>query len=788
MSKRTFIHSNETHMHYPIRSARIKNGMPLTQARANARKNLSRQSFMNANFVSPSGGEYGSGDRTAFGVLPRYTGNPYDSNNFLFRWQQYCHLYETSWEAKKIINIPIDDAMRKDWEIEGVRQDIHDFLVQETERLRFKDAITRGMKLERLLGGCINFFGIDSANDEDDPSIPHNPAKHRQKVRFINTIPVSRIAKPQWDSDPLSEGYMRAKSYEINGTPVDTSRCIIWDGEPLFDPFDMALMNFRINQSGFGPSKLAPIWDDIQMAIGVRNAAYQMIKTNNAMIAAVEGLQDLQGTTTGRQALQKVKDIANQISVYRAAIVDGDNVNLTNLAASFGSVPELVIIYLQVLSAASDIPATRFLGQAPGGLNATGDSDLENYYNTIDSIQSRRIEPAVRRFYDLIAYPKFGDAWTQERENLDLKFPPLWNLSELEEAERNTKIIDNLMKCYEIGRVSDIQFDQEIENKRIFSFGFIKDEKDDLLGGVYKDEQPTKTPDELRAELKDLRSFFSNADPVSRLIRYIGEDPAAFDHEQFKEGMKVEKEHADVTGGDEVETAKIVIAHLKEKADYYDRLEMVENSSQDVMPPSPIPDIDTIIDPVREVKKGITQGVKATTSTGTEMAKDSEKVKNAIDLEIFEDPTPAQIKAGNYRKHHFSWNGLDISIENPKGSMRRGVDPSGVEWETELPAHYGYLKRTEGNDGDHVDIYIGEDEESDNVFIVNQHDIDEMGYPFDEHKCVLGCNTWDEARNIYEAGFSDGTGSKRYDSIHELTLAEFKDWLKNGDMKKPYGK
>ena len=795
MSKPKSTHSSKTYIHYPARNPQsLRGGIPLTQARANAAKALSRMSFQNSNFISPTSGEFGDGDRTAYGFIPRFSGNPYDSNNFLFRWQQYCHLYETSWEAKKIINIPVDDALRKDWIIEDIPEDIATYLMRETERLGFKLAINRAMKLERLLGGCINFFGIDA--EEDDPEKPYDPKKEMQKVRFINTIPVSRIAKPQWDSDPLSAGYMRAKSYMINGNPVHVSRCLVWDGEPLFDPFDMSLMNFRLNQSGFGPSKLAPIWNDIEMAMGVRRAAYQMTKTNNALIAAVDGLQDLQGTSSGRKALQKVKDIANQISAYRAAIVDGDNVNFSNLSASFGSVPELIIIYLQVLSAASDIPATRFLGQAPGGLNATGESDLENYYNMIDSIQMRRIDPAVRRFFDLIAYPKFKDRWHQERENLDIKYPPLWNLTELEEADRNAKIIDNAIKVYELGEMTSTDFWAELNNKSVFTVEVGQNYQDDLTSDVLGSDEPAKikTADELRAEIKELRSFFqNNYDKYTTLIEKAGENPKDFDLEQFKIGMKVELEHKDVTHGNELETAKITLAHLKEKPDYYTRLKKVENSSQDIMSPSPIPDLNTITDPIREVKKSITQGIQAetkiktsiSTETGTSTSRDT-KHENKIDLEIFDDPTKAQIEAGNYRKHHLKLHGLDISIENPKGSFRRGVDPDGVEWETELPAHYGYLKRTKGNDDDAVDVYIGDDEDSENVYIVNQHELDSN--KFDEHKCILGVRTWAEARNIYEAGFSDGTGPQRYDSIHELTMVEFKEWLKEGDTTKPYGK
>ena len=85
------------------------------------------------------------------------------------------------------------------------------------------------------------------------------------------------------------------------------------------------------------------------------------------------------------------------------------------------------------------------------------------------------------------------------------------------------------------------------------------------------------------------------------------------------------------------------------------------------------------------------------------------------------EPTEAQKKAGNYKVGKIKLQGLDISIENPKGSVRKGKDKDGEEWSVTMPAHYGYVRRTEGADGDQVDIYLSDrPAESDPVFVVDQ--------------------------------------------------------------------
>lgn len=147
------------------------------------------------------------------------------------------------------------------------------------------------------------------------------------------------------------------------------------------------------------------------------------------------------------------------------------------------------------------------------------------------------------------------------------------------------------------------------------------------------------------------------------------------------------------------------------------------------------------------------------------------------------EPTQGQKEAGNYKLGHATWNGLGLSFENPKGSERKGVDPDGKPWSVTMPAHYGYVKRTEGADGDHVDIYMGEHPESPQVFVVDQRDADTG--KFDEHKVVLGTRSLDEATALYDAGFSDGKGPQRRDAVTPMTVDEFKAWLKDGDTTKP---
>jgi Inorganic Pyrophosphatase len=147
------------------------------------------------------------------------------------------------------------------------------------------------------------------------------------------------------------------------------------------------------------------------------------------------------------------------------------------------------------------------------------------------------------------------------------------------------------------------------------------------------------------------------------------------------------------------------------------------------------------------------------------------------------NPSEAQKEAGNYRKAHIRIHGLDITIENPCGSYRNGVGDDGKPWRCRLPAHYGYIKRTEGSDGDHVDVYIGPHHKSPKVYVIDQHDLKSGKY--DEHKVMLGFASKGQAKETYHRTFSDGKGKDRIGHIEAMTVDEFKDWLRNGDTTAP---
>lgn len=142
---------------------------------------------------------------------------------------------------------------------------------------------------------------------------------------------------------------------------------------------------------------------------------------------------------------------------------------------------------------------------------------------------------------------------------------------------------------------------------------------------------------------------------------------------------------------------------------------------------------------------------------------------------------PAQFEAAAPAKGPMDWNGLKLNIEVEKGGTR--VGPNGRWRQENLPAAYGRIQRTKGADGEHVDIYMGDDPAAQSVFVIDQVNAETQA--FDEHKVMAGFRDAAEAQNTYVRAFSDGKGAQRLGGMTEMTVPEFREWLDSGQMKNP---
>ena len=160
------------------------------------------------------------------------------------------------------------------------------------------------------------------------------------------------------------------------------------------------------------------------------------------------------------------------------------------------------------------------------------------------------------------------------------------------------------------------------------------------------------------------------------------------------------------------------------------------------------------------------------------------KAKEIHDAERETDtnPTEAQKEAGNYKKGHVKVDGFDITIENPKGSVRSGKDADGKEWSVTMKNDYGYIRGTEGVDGDHIDVFLSDNPEQGNVYVIDQ--VNQKTGEYDESKVMYGFNSLEEAKDAYLANFEEGW---KVGVVSGVSKEEFRKWIESSARKtKPF--
>lgn len=160
----------------------------------------------------------------------------------------------------------------------------------------------------------------------------------------------------------------------------------------------------------------------------------------------------------------------------------------------------------------------------------------------------------------------------------------------------------------------------------------------------------------------------------------------------------------------------------------------------------------------------------------------AQRTRKEEEAKVDTNPTEAQKEAGNYKKGHIKVDGLDITIEQPKGSIRRGTDANGKQWESEMHNTYGYIRGTESVDGDHIDIFLSDNPAEGKVFVVDQVNKDGS---FDEHKVMYGFSDMESAKRAYLSNYEEGW--QGLGNITEVSKEDFKAWIDSSKRKtKPF--
>lgn len=314
--------------------------------------------------------------------------------------------YRGAWLPRKVVDLPAQDATRewRAWDDPKVA------LLE--EKLRVKQAVLRAYKSARLYGHAGIYVGTDNRSVS-------SPMGNNEVIQSLTVVGHDYLSVSEWDSDPASSDFGNPKMFTVGSASVHPSRIILFIGEEV--PGDSAVL---------GDSVLQSTYEALKNADSVAANVAELVFEAKIDVVKVPGLMQNVGDTEYVDALNKRIALMMQYkSVNNALLMDSEE-EWSQKQIVFGSLNELLMTAYQITAGAASIPMTRLLGRSASGLNASGNNEIRDYYDTIHGLQTMLIEPAMLRFDEqLCRNAGVPDA--------DYQWNTLWQMEAQEQANAN---------------------------------------------------------------------------------------------------------------------------------------------------------------------------------------------------------------------------------------------------------------------------------------------------------------------------------------------------------------
>ena len=394
-------------------------------------------------------------------------------------------LYAQSWAAKKFIDIPVDDMFILWRNFSGDEGDAGvDKMTESESRHKVKNRLKRAMKAGRLYGTGL----LVMVTREAPLEVPLMPERVRPGDLIALQV-FDRFDASVWrrDDDPLSVTYGEALTYHLTPTRgpgifVDASRVLRFDGlTPLSSD------GYTIYDRDWGVSEIVPAILSIMQDQSVTTAAAHLSQEASIPVLGVDGLREaLAGgqLDPNEASAEQIGEQLNQFkSIYRLLLLDKTE-SFERVAVNFSGLHEVMDRVQRRLAASAGIPATRFLGTSPVGLNATGDSDMANYAMHVSAMQTDLLTDPLRRLDEVLA----RDAGIAEAPEYD--WEPLTDMSDEEQASAAKTKVEALKLAIDGGIMDEDEARASLDGDSVF--GALPGEAPGLPDPEF--EMPVKPP------------------------------------------------------------------------------------------------------------------------------------------------------------------------------------------------------------------------------------------------------------------------------------------------------
>ena len=374
----------------------------------------------------------------------RFTAGEWET--YTYNGNELAAAYTCDWLVQQLVNIPADEATRK-WRTittPSMTPEQIELFEQHETKLKVKNRVRAALKWSSLFGGSGIYIVVDGQAADEELII--DMVRQGAALNFI-ALDRNNITAATVYSDENDPEFLMPASYTSNISTqlIDATRFIRFEGREL--PKEQWESN-----NYWGLSDIGAVLPEVSRCQTVSHAITQLIDEANVDTISVENLfaklANAQSTASLRARFAEGEAVK---TLYNIQLLDSkEEYHRHELASSLTGLTSILAAFYEKPAAALGIPITKLLGVSPGGLNATGESDLENFYDRIDTIRTGPVADALVTTDALMNQSLFGrqfDDWSYD-------WDPLWQMSELEQSQVTTARIDNMIKLHSSGLLS----------------------------------------------------------------------------------------------------------------------------------------------------------------------------------------------------------------------------------------------------------------------------------------------------------------------------------------------
>ena len=360
-------------------------------------------------------------------------------------------MYRSSWLVGQVVDVVAEDMTREGINLRGL-DDPKDAeaIQQEMDRLEIWNELTNVIKWGRLYGGAIAVMLIDG-QDVSTPLDVNTVGKDQFKGLMVLdrwlVLPTLQDLVSDYGPDFGKPKYydVIADSLGLSNQKIHYSRVIRFDGVDL--PYWQ-----RITENLWGQSVVERLLDRLVAFDSTTTGVAQLVYKAHLRTYKVKGLRAI--IAAGGKAFEGLIKQIEQVRLWQSneglTLMDADDEFQTH-SYSFAGLDAVLLQFGQQLSGASQIPLVRLFGQSPSGMNATGESDLSNYYDNINQQQERRMRTALGTLLQVISLSTLGKPLP---DSFSFDFASLWQIDDTQKADIAAKVTESICRAEEQGLIT----------------------------------------------------------------------------------------------------------------------------------------------------------------------------------------------------------------------------------------------------------------------------------------------------------------------------------------------